>query len=66
MFLFFDGTNFLTLGQKPAFYLTGEEGLIPSETPLPAGLPLFASGLGALGLLVARKKRTAADARKAA
>ena len=31
-----------------------------SETPLPAALPLFASGLGALGLVGWRKKRKAA------
>jgi hypothetical protein len=31
-----------------------------SETPLPAALPLFASGLGALGLLGWRRKRKAA------
>jgi hypothetical protein len=30
-----------------------------STTPLPAGLPLFATGLGALGLLSRRKKRKA-------
>jgi len=37
----------------------GDEGLAPvrSETPLPATLPLFASGLGALGLLGWRRKR---------
>jgi hypothetical protein len=28
-----------------------------SQTPLPSGLPLFASGLGALGLLGWRRKR---------
>ena len=33
-----------------------------SETPLPAALPLFASGLGALGLLGWRKKRKASAA----
>ena len=31
-----------------------------SETPLPAALPLFATGLGALGLLGWRRKRKAA------
>ena len=31
----------------------------PSATPLPAALPLFASGLGALGLLGWRRKRKA-------
>jgi hypothetical protein len=31
-----------------------------SETPLPAALPLFATGLGALGLLARRRKRKAA------
>ena len=30
-----------------------------AETPLPAALPLFTSGLGALGLLVWRRKRKA-------
>jgi hypothetical protein len=30
-----------------------------SETPLPAALPLFATGLGALGLLTWRRKRKA-------
>jgi len=30
-------------------------------TPLPAALPLFATGLGALGLLVCRKRKALAD-----
>ena len=30
-----------------------------SQTPLPAALPLFASGLGGLGLLMSRRKRKA-------
>ena len=30
-----------------------------AETPLPAALPLFATGLGALGLLAWRRKRKA-------
>jgi len=33
-----------------------------TETPLPATLPLFATGLGALGLLGWRRKRKAAFA----
>ena len=35
---------------------------VGSETPLPAALPLFATGLGALGLLAWRRKRKAAVA----
>jgi hypothetical protein len=38
----------------------------PSTTPLPAALPLFATGLGALGLLGWRRKRKAAAAIAAA
>ena len=37
-----------------------EIGTAPGATPLPAALPLFASGLGALGLLGWRRKRKAA------
>ena len=33
-----------------------------AETPVPAALPLFASGLGALGLVAYRRKRKAAQA----
>ena len=33
--------------------------LTPVATPLPAALPLFATGLGALGLLGSRRKRKA-------
>jgi len=36
------------------------------ETPLAAALPLFATGLGALGLLGWRRKRKAAAATAAA
>lgn len=39
---------------------------VPGATPLPATLPLFATGLGALGLLGWRKKRKAAPAPAAA
>jgi hypothetical protein len=37
-----------------------DQGDVASATPLPAALPLFASGLGALGLLGWRRKRKAA------
>jgi hypothetical protein len=35
-------------------------GVPPSTVPLPATLPLFATGLGALGLLGWRRKKAAA------
>jgi hypothetical protein len=35
---------------------------LTSETPLPAALPLFATGVGAIGLLARRKKRKAVAA----
>ena len=38
------------------------ENLAVSTTPLPAALPLFATGLGAVGLLARRRKRKAARA----
>jgi hypothetical protein len=34
--------------------------LVPQPTPLPASLPLFASGLGVVGLLLRRRKQKAA------
>jgi hypothetical protein len=37
----------------------GSVSITPAATPLPAALPLFATGLGALGLLGWRRKRTA-------
>jgi hypothetical protein len=41
----------------------GQDTLIISATPLPAALPLFATGLGVMGLLARRRKRKpAADA----
>src|SRR5260221_8861404 len=36
-----------------------QTGELTAETPLPAALPLFASGLGALGLLGSRRKKKA-------
>jgi hypothetical protein len=41
-------SNFVAFGAAPA---------PPSATPLPAALPLFATGLGAMGLLGWRRKR---------
>ena len=39
---------------------------IPTATPLPAALPLFAGGLGVMGLLGRRRKRKALEAGAAA
>jgi hypothetical protein len=48
----------------PGFTIVFSDGILnefpPSETPLPAALPLFATGLGGLGLLGWRRKRSAA------
>lgn len=47
------------------FGLTGGTLLLASdvsETPIPAGLPLFASGAGLIGLLARKRKRKAAAA----
>jgi probable HAF family extracellular repeat protein len=46
--------------QEQGFLLTPSSH--PSETPLPAALPLFATGLGVMGLLGRRRKRKAAAA----
>ena len=57
-------------GEIYGFYIGGDgslgradiqvTALAASETPLPAALPLFATGLGALGLLGWRRKKKAA------
>jgi len=56
--------NSLVVTGSPELDLIRVAGLIPSsspsETPLPAALPLFASGLGALGLFGWRRKKRAA------
>jgi hypothetical protein len=53
----------LTFDLAPGFSTTnvviGNLSLATSEVPLPAALPLFASGLGALGLLGWRRKKKA-------
>jgi hypothetical protein len=55
-------TRFVTDGFASAFGLANG----PATTPLPAALPLFASGLGGLGFLQWRRKKKAAAAALAA
>jgi hypothetical protein len=50
--------NFPPEQHSASLNLTGT-GVAVAETPLPAALPLFATGLGALGLLGWRRKRKA-------
>ena len=54
---YYDGLNCYVLRAD-----TITETLATSAKPLPAALPLFATGLGALGLLGWRRKRKAAAA----
>lgn len=56
---FFDPTNGIVNNSpaQAAFFLSGI-GVEPlTQTPVPAALPLFATGLGVLGLLMRRRKR---------
>ena len=47
-------------GGPAALLLSINDVVVTSETPLPAALPLFVSGLGTLGVLGWRRKRKAA------
>ena len=53
--------TYLNIHTLPSF-MGGEIRAFLDPVPLPAGLPLFATGLGALGLLGWRRKRKAASA----
>jgi hypothetical protein len=51
-------TGFQNLGDSNNYRLLFSPGVEDiAGTPIPAALPLFASGLGALGLFVRRRKR---------
>jgi hypothetical protein len=69
----YDNATFASLGVTPGTYVwtwgTGPDQSFTLEigaTPLPAALPLFVTGLGALGLLGWRRKRKSAAAIAAA
>lgn len=49
----FDGSAYESLPEQLAFQLTGPV----AATPIPAALPLFATGVGAIGLFGWRRKR---------
>ena len=54
---FFDVFFDLTLDSVPPLHTQGGPITVTAATPLPGALPLFATGLGALGLLGWRRKR---------
>lgn len=54
-----NGVEMLELNALNGITGAWTESVLPSSIPLPATLPLFASGLGALGLLRWRRKRKA-------
>jgi len=49
-------------GGDPPYFFAVTSGEVTAATPLPAALPLFATGLGAIGLLGWRRKRKAGAA----
>jgi hypothetical protein len=53
----FNAVTVSTTNDGDGFALYGGAGATPSETPIPGALPLFVSGLGALGLLARRRKQ---------
>jgi hypothetical protein len=59
----YDGATFASLGITPGTYVwswdNGADTFTLTTTPLPAAFPLFATGLGGLGLLGWRRKRKA-------
>lgn len=55
-----DGTDGLA---DPRFALTNFQVDLVAETPLPAALPLFAGGLGVIGLLARSREKKAGQAR---
>jgi len=58
--LFGDYIDFnVSVGTDYRYLSTGLSALITTTTPLPAALPLFASGLGAIGVTAWRRKRKA-------
>ena len=49
-------------GGMPTGFYVSASAVVPSTTPLPAAFPLFAAGIGVLGLLGWRRKRKTAGA----
>ena len=60
------GVSYECLNCNPVRWVTAGEAVFVPAVPIPATLPLFATGLGALGLLTWRRKRKAKAALEAA